>query len=197
MLGLGRRTGGNGHIPSSDLPPRQWAEKRRVLLKWILHCGSMLLYPTVLELHMLTDEQVTLTEFFMQNKVTTERDQWWSASYTCLALHFECLGLLRLYWMWEGGRTNRDRQCKMGQCSQRAAWRVQTGWEEKISRREAQPQGRLLERLWKFCAWGFYGSAEEAKLSLIWSGESPVCAGGGPLGLWKLSSNSFLDRVKK
>lgn len=30
MLGLGRRTGGNGHIPSSDLPTRQQAEKRRV-----------------------------------------------------------------------------------------------------------------------------------------------------------------------
>lgn len=96
-----------------------------------------------------------------------------------------------------GGWQNRDRQCKMGQCPQRAAWRVQTEWEEKISRREAQPWGRLLERLWKFCPLGFYGSEEEAKLSLIWSGESSAYAGGGPLGLWKLSSNSFLDRVKK
>lgn len=113
MLGLGRRTGGNGHIPSSDLPPRQQAEKRRVLLKWILHCGSMLLYPTILDLYMLTDEQVTLTEFFMQNKVTTERGQWWSAlclalHFVCSALHFVCSGLLRLYSMWEGGRTETD-----------------------------------------------------------------------------------------
>lgn len=79
-----------------------------------------------------------------------------------------------LYWGWDGAEQTRDRKCKMGQCPQWAAWRVQTGWEENISRREAQPQGRLLGRLWKFCLWGFYGSAaEEVKLSLIWSGESP------------------------
>lgn len=29
MLGLGRRTGGNAHIPSSDLQSRQQVEKKR------------------------------------------------------------------------------------------------------------------------------------------------------------------------
>lgn len=106
----------------------------------------------------------------------------------CLALHFGCSGLPRLYWRWEGDRANSDRQHKRGQWPRRAEWRVQTGWEEKTSRREAQPRGRSSGRLWKLCPQGFYGLAEEAKLSPIWSGESPVCVGEGSLGLWKLPS---------
>lgn len=199
MFGLGRRTGGNWHIPSSALPTRQQAEKRKVLLEWILHCGSTFLYPTLLELHMLTDKQITLVRFFMQNNITAERGQWCIAScYMCLALQTHVAWPLGVQFIlrWEGGRANRDRKCKMGQCPQQAARRVQTGWDEKTYRRESQPQSRLLGRLWKFCLWGFYGSAEEAKLSLIWSGESPELE-GDHWASGSSPSNIFLDRVKK
>lgn len=33
MLGLGKRTGGNGHIPSSDLQSRQQAEEKEIEVK--------------------------------------------------------------------------------------------------------------------------------------------------------------------
>jgi len=33
MLGLGKRTGGNGHFPSSDLQSRQQAEEKKIEVK--------------------------------------------------------------------------------------------------------------------------------------------------------------------
>lgn len=49
----------------------------------------MLLYPTLLELHLLTEKQVILTGFFMQNKVTAAM---LSFIQVCLALHFGVQG---------------------------------------------------------------------------------------------------------
>lgn len=179
MLGLGRRTGGNGHIRSSDLPPRQQAEKRRVLLEWILHCGSTLLYPTLLELHMLTGK---LTDnlwwgFFMQNKVTPARGQWCTAPCTCV---WPCTLGVQGYSVYVGGRRVAE-QTETQNLRWDNAHKGQHGGFWLDGRKEfLEEKHSLGAGYWGGCGNCALGGfmAQQRKPSSSWCGESPMCAGG-------------------